>query len=94
MDHKPNNYTSIIEFNEIVIKPGSGIDLLKRLDPGLHGLTRINLDQPGKVKKKIFEISIFHIKKLRNNPCGYKLKDYFKRFFYITWKMYYLIFLS
>jgi hypothetical protein len=38
-----------------------------------------NVGHPGKLKKN--EVLIFHMKKLRNNPCGYKLKDYFKRFF-------------
>jgi len=41
-----------------------------------------HLGQPGKIKKKLFEVLIFYIKKtLRNNPYGYKLKDYFKIFF-------------
>jgi hypothetical protein len=44
--------------------------------------------------KKIFEVLIFHMKKLRNNSYGYKLKDYFKKFFYSTLKIYYLILLS
>jgi hypothetical protein len=44
--------------------------------------------------KKIFKVLIFHMKKLRNNPYGYKLKDYFKRFFYPILKRYYLILLS
>jgi hypothetical protein len=39
------------------------------------------MGKPEKIKKKIFEILIFHMKKLRNNPYGYKLKDYFKRVF-------------
>jgi len=47
----------------------------------------------GRLGKKI-DVLIFHIKKLKNNPCGYKLKDYFKRFFYPILKRYYLILLS
>jgi len=38
------------------------------------------LGQLGKLKKE-FEVLIFHMKKLRNNSYGYKLKDYFKKFF-------------
>jgi hypothetical protein len=32
-----------------VIKPGLGVDPIKGLGPGLHGLTRVN---PEKLKKK------------------------------------------
>ena len=39
------------------------------------------LGQLGKILKNIFEVLIFHMKKLKNNTYGYNLKDYFKRFF-------------
>jgi hypothetical protein len=49
----------------IVFKPGLGVDPAKGLGPGLS--------QPGKLEKKIFEVLIFYIKKLKNNSCGYML---------------------
>jgi len=48
-----------------------GPDPVKDQGLGLHGLTWVNPNQPGKIKK--FEILIFHMKKLINNPCEYKL---------------------
>jgi len=54
----------------IVIRPNSGVDLVKELDLALHRLTRVNLK---KFKKYIFEVLIFHMKKLRNNPYEYRL---------------------
>jgi len=53
----------------IVIKTGLVVDPVKGLGPGLHGLTQVN---PEKLKK-IFEILIFYMKKLKYNPCGYML---------------------
>jgi hypothetical protein len=52
----------------IVIKPDPDIDPIKELCPGLHGSNRVN---PEKLKKK--KNLIFHMKKLRNNPCKYRL---------------------
>ena len=52
--------------NNIVIKSDPRVDHAKRLGPGFHGSTRKNL-------KYIFKVLIFHIKKLRNNPCEYRL---------------------
>ena len=54
---------------DIVIKPGLGVDLAKGSDPGFHGSTRVN---PKKLKKKI-KVLIFYMKKLRKNPCKYRL---------------------
>jgi len=51
----------------IVIKPGLGVDPAKGLSPRLHRLTWVSIE-----KKKI-EVLIFYMKKLRNNPCGYRL---------------------
>jgi len=56
----------------IVIKPGSRVDPAKESGPGFHGSTRVNPDQPGKIKK-IFKVLIFHMKKLRKNSCEYRL---------------------
>ena len=53
----------------IVIKPDLGVDPAKGPGPGLHGLTWVN---PKKLKK-IFEVLIFYMKKLKNNPCKYRL---------------------
>jgi hypothetical protein len=56
----------------IVIKPNSGIDgvdLTKKSGPE----TQIDLGQSKKIKKKMFEVLISHMKKLRNNSCKYKL---------------------
>jgi hypothetical protein len=50
-----------------------GVDPAKDPGPGLHGLTRVNPNQSEKIKKYIFEVLIFYMKKLRNNPCEYKL---------------------
>jgi len=49
----------------IVIKSDIEVDPTKKLGPELHGSTRKN--------KKIFQVLIFHMKKLRNNPYEYKL---------------------
>jgi hypothetical protein len=38
----------------IVIKPGPGIDPVKGPGPGFYGSTRVNPDQPGKIKKYIY----------------------------------------
>jgi len=54
----------------IVIRPDSGVDSVKESVLGLHGLTRVN---PEKLKIYIFEVLIFHMKKLINNPCEYRL---------------------
>jgi len=43
----------------IVIRPDSGVDSVKESVLGLHGLT--------------LEVLIFHMKKLINNPCEYRL---------------------
>jgi len=53
--------------------PDIRVDPAKRLDLGLHRLTQVNPNQLEIFKKKIFEILIFHIKKLWNNSCEYKL---------------------
>jgi hypothetical protein len=53
----------------IVIKPDLGVDPVNGSCPELHWLTRV---KPGKLKKN-FEVLIFYMKKLRNNPCGYRL---------------------
>jgi hypothetical protein len=53
----------------IVIKPDFGVDLARGSGPRLHKLTRI---KPGKLKK-IFDILISYMKKLRNNPCEYNI---------------------
>ena len=47
----------------IVMKPNLGVDLVKKPNPILHGLTWVKL---GKLKTKIFEVLIFYMKKLRN----------------------------
>jgi hypothetical protein len=57
----------------IVIKPGSRIDPVKESGPGLHRLTQVNLK---KIKKYIFKVLIFYIKKIKKNLFIYK--------FYIT----------
>jgi len=44
----------------IVIKPDSRIDPVKEPGPGLHRLTQVNLK---KIKKYIFKVLIFYIKK-------------------------------
>jgi hypothetical protein len=54
----------------IVIRPNSGVDPVKELGLALHGLTWVN---PKKFKKYIFEVLIFHMEKLRNNPYEYRL---------------------
>jgi hypothetical protein len=54
-----------------------GVDSTKGSGPG----SQVDSGQLRKIKKEIFEVLIFHMKKLRNNSCGYKIKDYFKRFF-------------
>jgi hypothetical protein len=51
----------------IVIRPNLGVDLAKEQGPGLYGSTRINPE------KKIFEVLILHMKKIRNNPYEYML---------------------
>jgi len=56
----------------IVIKLNSGIDPTTELSPWLYMLTQVNPNQPKKNKKKI-KVLIFHMKKLRNNPCEYRL---------------------
>ena len=56
----------------IVIKPSPGVDPTKGLSPGFHGLTRVNSNQPGKFFKKI-KVLVFYMKKLRENPCKYRL---------------------
>jgi hypothetical protein len=43
----------------------SGIDPVKWSSPGFYGQLRKN--------KKIFKVLIFHMKKLRKNPCEYML---------------------
>jgi len=48
----------------IVIKLDPGVDSAKGLGCGLYGSTW---------EKKIFEILIFHMKKLKNNSCEYRL---------------------
>jgi hypothetical protein len=53
----------------IVIRADSRVDLAKKLNFKSYKLTRVNM----KKFKKIFEILIFHIKKLRNNPYEYRL---------------------
>jgi hypothetical protein len=50
----------------IVIKLDLGDDPTKGPGRGLPGSTRKNL-------KNIFEILIFHMKKLKNNSCKYRL---------------------
>jgi hypothetical protein len=47
--------------NTIVTKLGIGVDSSKRPGSALHELTRVNL----KKLKKIFEILIFHTKKIK-----------------------------
>jgi hypothetical protein len=54
----------------IVIKPSMGVDLVKGLSLGLYGLTRV---KPEKVKKNISGFNILYEKKLKNNPCRYRL---------------------
>jgi len=49
-----------------------GVDPTKGPDPGFHGSTRVNPDQPGKILKKI-KVLIFYMKKLRKNPSKYRL---------------------
>jgi hypothetical protein len=56
----------------IIIKLGLGVDPTKGPDPGFHGSTRVNPDQPGKILKKI-KVLIFYMKKLRKNPSKYRL---------------------
>jgi len=58
--------------SNIVIKPGLRVDPTKKSGPGSRWLTQVN----SKKLKKIFEILIFHMKKLKNNSCGYRLKDF------------------
>jgi len=53
----------------MVIKPGLGVDL------ALAG-SQVTPGQPRKIKKKIFEVLISHMKKLRNNSCGSGLYIY------------------
>ena len=48
------------------------VDVVKKSSPMLYGLTRINPNQLRKNKIKI-EVLIFYMKKIRNNPCKYKL---------------------
>jgi len=54
----------------IIIIPDPEVDSVKEPGPGLHMLTRVN---PEKIKKNIFKVLIFHMKKLRNNSCEYRL---------------------
>jgi hypothetical protein len=46
--------------------PDLEVDPYKKTSPGLHELTRVNSGQPEKIIKKISEVLIFHMKKLRN----------------------------
>jgi hypothetical protein len=84
------------------MKPDPRVNPAKGSGHGLHELTRVNLGQPEKIKNKIFEVLIFHMKKIRNNPCKYRLymlqiikfKILFQNVFYPTLKRYYVIILS
>ena len=50
----------------------SKVNSVKKPSLRLHGLIQVNLEK----LKKIFEISIFHMKKLKNNSCEYRLYMY------------------
>jgi len=54
----------------IVMKPNLGVHPAKGPGPGLHGLTWVKLR---KLKKKIFEVLIIYMKKIKKNPCIYRL---------------------
>ena len=43
------------------------------MKPETRPLDRVNPDQPEKIKKNIFKVLIFHMKKLRKNPYEYML---------------------
>ena len=46
----------------IVIKPGPGIDPVKGPGPRFYGSTRVNPDQPGKIKKYILKFEYLYEK--------------------------------
>jgi hypothetical protein len=53
----------------IVIRPDPGLTWLRSRVPGYTGSPR----STRKDLKKIFEVLIFHMQNLRNNPCKYML---------------------
>ena len=60
----------------IVIRPDLEIGPIMKLGHELHGLTRINQYQLESTQKFFFKkikVLIFHIIKLRNNSCEYRL---------------------
>jgi hypothetical protein len=65
----------LLVLDTIVIKPGPGVDLARGLTwprgrvPGFMGQP----ESTQKNFKNIFKVLIFHMKKLRKNPCEYKL---------------------
>jgi hypothetical protein len=65
----------------MVATPKHRSDIIARLRRGCDIFLGQAWHESNRKNKKKFKILIFHMKKLKHNPCGYKLKDYFKRFF-------------
>jgi hypothetical protein len=53
LSHKLVHELGLQGFLIIIIKPGSGVGSAKGPDPRFHGSTRVNLDQPEKIKIKL-----------------------------------------
>ena len=53
LSHKLVHELGLQGFLIIVIKPSPGVGPAKGPDPGFHGSTRVNSDQPEKIKIKL-----------------------------------------